>query len=148
MGPSIIYVVSVGGEGVKNCRFWDEIVYGRPLMVLDLTIIFNCLDKLACFKVGILQNRKCFLACSLHAAGTIIISKPVVVFSSSNCFKSEIEQQGEVLYFTKKKNNLWDWNVSIGKYVYCVVIFMGVTKGQLISKCPFCVIVSTKTTTI
>ena len=20
-----------GGEGVKNCRFWDDIVYGRPL---------------------------------------------------------------------------------------------------------------------
>ena len=51
MGPSINYVVSVGrggqkspilfskkttkrGEGVRNRRFWDDIVYGQPFIVL------------------------------------------------------------------------------------------------------------------
>ena len=44
-GPSInFYVVSVGGpyllkrwqggRWVKNCRFWDDLVYGRPLITL------------------------------------------------------------------------------------------------------------------
>ena len=34
-GPSIRYVVLVGGMGVKHCRFWDNIVYfDGPLVFL------------------------------------------------------------------------------------------------------------------
>ena len=30
-GPFLNYVISIGVKGVKNCRFLDDIVYGRPL---------------------------------------------------------------------------------------------------------------------
>ena len=31
----------MGGKGVKNCRFWDNIVYGRPLKVIQLVFTFS-----------------------------------------------------------------------------------------------------------
>ena len=32
-----LYSKDIHCEGVKNCRFWDDIVYGRPLIVLGRT---------------------------------------------------------------------------------------------------------------